>query len=75
VVAQDDGRLSRPVAAGRKMAVQQRGTMVATIIDDVGTVFHNVLTWFQTLTPGGFGLILIPLLILGVVTILVSRKP
>ena len=49
--------------------------MVATIIDDVGTLFHNVLTWFQTLTPGGFGLILIPLVILGVITILVSRKP
>ncbi len=48
--------------------------MLATIIDDVGNVFRNVIHWFQTLTPGGFGLILIPLGILGVITILVSRN-
>jgi len=48
--------------------------MLATIIDDVNTIFHNVLNWFQTLTPGGFGLILIPLMILGTITILVSRN-
>ena len=48
--------------------------MLATIIDDVSNVFHNVLNWFQTLVPGGFGLILIPLIILGTITILVSRN-
>jgi hypothetical protein len=48
--------------------------MLATIIDDVGNVFHNVLNWFQTVLPGGFGLILIPLIILGTITILVSRN-
>ena len=48
--------------------------MLATIIDDVGNIFHNVWSWFQTLTPGGFGLILIPLIILGTITILVSRN-
>jgi hypothetical protein len=50
------------------------GTMLATIIDDVSNIFHNVWNWFQTLTPGGFGLILIPLIILGTITILVSRN-
>ena len=50
------------------------GTMLATIIDDVSNIFHNVWTWFQNLTPGGFGLILIPLIILGTITILVSRN-
>ena len=48
--------------------------MLATIIDDVSNIFHNVWNWFQTLTPGGFGLILIPLIILGTITILVSRN-
>jgi hypothetical protein len=48
--------------------------MLATIFDDINSVFHNVFSWFQTLTPGGFGLILIPLIILGTITILVSRN-
>ena len=42
---------------------------------DVGTAFHDILNWFQTVAPGGFGLILIPLIILGTITILVSRRP
>jgi len=48
--------------------------MLATIIEDVGNVIQNVFIWFQTLLPGGFGLILIPLIVLGVITILVSRN-
>ena len=48
--------------------------MLATIFDDINNVFHNVFNWFQTLVPGGFGLILIPLIILGTITILVSRN-
>jgi hypothetical protein len=48
--------------------------MLATIIDDIGNLIRDVVHWFQILTPGGFGLILIPLGILGVISILVSRK-
>jgi len=48
--------------------------MLATIFDDISNAFHSVFNWFQTLTPGGFGLILIPLIILGTITILVSRN-
>jgi hypothetical protein len=48
--------------------------MLATIFDDVGNLFHSVLNWFQTVAPGGFGLTLIPLIILGTITILVSRR-
>ena len=48
--------------------------MLATIFDDVGNLFQDVLHWFETVAPGGFGLILIPLIILGTITILVSRR-
>ena len=48
--------------------------MLATIFNDVGNLFHNVLHWFETVAPGGLGLILIPLIILGTITILVSRR-
>jgi hypothetical protein len=48
--------------------------MLATIIDDIGNAISGVWHWFQTLLPGGFGLILVPLIILGVITILVSRN-
>lgn len=46
----------------------------AGIIEDVQNALGSVFNWFQNLTPGGFGLILIPLIILGVITILVSRN-
>jgi hypothetical protein len=46
----------------------------ASIIEDVSNAIGDVFHWFQTLTPGGFGLILIPLIILGTITILVSRN-
>jgi hypothetical protein len=48
--------------------------MLATIFDDIGNVINDIFAWFQTVAPGGFGLILIPLGILGVISILVSRK-
>jgi hypothetical protein len=48
--------------------------MLADIVDAIAAGVQNVLHWFQTLTPGGFGLILLPLIILGGITILVSRK-
>ena len=48
--------------------------MLADILNAIWHGIQNVLHWFQTLTPGGFGLILVPLIILGVITILVSRN-
>ena len=49
--------------------------MLSDIINNVANVIHNVVYWFQTVAPGGFGLILLPLIALGLITIYVSRKP
>ena len=43
-------------------------------VDMVVQVLQSIVQFFQTLLPGGFGLILIPLILLGIVSILVSRK-
>ena len=48
--------------------------MLESIIGWIANTMANVFNWFQTVLPGGFGLILIPLIILGVITILVSRN-
>ena len=32
-------------------------------------LLHNVIVWFQTLAPGGFGLLLIPLAALGLISL------
>ncbi|HEY3073489.1 MAG TPA: hypothetical protein VGJ46_11810 [Candidatus Limnocylindrales bacterium] len=37
-------------------------------------ILQQVIHWFQTLAPGGFGLILLPLGALGVVSLLVARN-
>ncbi len=45
--------------------------------DPVGAALHllqGAVDFFQMLAPGGFGLLLIPLIALGIVTIWVSRK-
>ncbi len=45
--------------------------------DPIGTGFnlvYGVFHWFQVLVPGGFGLLLIPLGVLGVITLLVARN-
>jgi hypothetical protein len=45
--------------------------------DPVATAVHilqGIVAFFHTLVPGGFGLILMPLIALGFVSILVSRK-
>jgi hypothetical protein len=44
------------------------------MLDAIVNAIQSVFIWFQTLVPGGFGLILIPLIILGVITVLVSRN-
>ena len=49
--------------------------MLSDIINSVANVIHDVVNWFQTVAPGGFGLILLPLIGLGIITILVSRRP
>ena len=45
--------------------------------DPIGSTvdfLHSVFLWFQTLVPGGFGLLLIPLGILAIISLLVSRR-
>ncbi|MFL5681673.1 MAG: hypothetical protein ACJ77O_00855 [Chloroflexota bacterium] len=48
--------------------------MLGDIVNALADTLHEILRWFQTLAPGGLGLILLPLIGLGVITILVSRK-
>ena len=48
--------------------------MLADIVNAISRTLHDIFHWFQTVAPGGFGLILLPLIALGVITILVSRK-
>jgi hypothetical protein len=43
--------------------------------DPIGTavdLIHNVVHWFQTLVPGGFGVLLIPLGILAVISLWIA---
>ncbi len=40
----------------------------------VSDVIQNIISFFQGLAPGGFGLILLPLGILALITVLVARK-
>ncbi len=45
--------------------------------DPIGTIsgiLSGIFHWFQTIVPGGFGLILIPLAVLGIITLLAARK-
>ena len=45
--------------------------------DPIGTVvnlLHDAFVWFQTLAPGGFGLLIIPLGALALVSLWVSRR-
>lgn len=48
--------------------------MLGDIVNAIANTLHDIFHWFQTVAPGGFGLLLVPLIILGVITILVSRK-
>jgi len=48
--------------------------MLGDIVNGAVNLVHDVFHWFQTLTPGGFGLILLPLIALGLITIWVSRR-
>jgi hypothetical protein len=46
-------------------------------MDPIGTVssfIHSVVAWFQGLAPGGFGLLLVPIGILGALALLAARK-
>ena len=40
----------------------------------VGKVAHDFFQFFQDLVPGGFGLLLLPLAALGIVSLIVARR-
>jgi hypothetical protein len=45
--------------------------------DPIGTavdILHGAFVWFQTVAPGGFGVLLIPLGILAIISLLVARR-
>ena len=48
--------------------------MLSDFINFVASVVHNVVHFFQTLLPGGFGLILVPLIVLGAISIWAARS-
>jgi hypothetical protein len=61
--------------SGRSTLAPSRGDcLIADVINWIATTLQSILHWFQTVAPGGFGLILLPLIALGVITILVSRR-
>jgi hypothetical protein len=43
-------------------------------IGALGDLLSGVIHFFDTVAPGGFGLLLIPLGVLGVISILAARK-
>jgi hypothetical protein len=46
-------------------------------LDPIGAaigLLHSIVAWFQGIAPGGFGLLLIPLGILGGLAILAAMK-
>jgi hypothetical protein len=48
--------------------------MLGDIVNWITSTLTAILHWFQTLTPGGFGLILLPLIALGLISLWVSRR-
>jgi hypothetical protein len=55
------------------------GRVVETVamndpIGALGDILSGIIHWFNTVAPGGFGLILIPLGILGVISLLAARR-
>jgi hypothetical protein len=44
------------------------------VLGTIGDIAHNILVFFHDLVPGGFGLILLPLIALGIVSLLVARR-
>jgi len=43
-------------------------------IGALGDLLSGIIHFFDTVAPGGFGLLLIPLGVLGVISILAARK-
>lgn len=35
---------------------------------------HSVVAWFQGIAPGGFGLLLVPIVVLGLLALLATRR-
>jgi len=48
--------------------------VLGDIVDWLVGVVHGVVHWFDTIAPGGLGLMLVPLIVLGGITIWVARK-
>jgi len=44
------------------------------IFGTIGNILHTVFLFFHDLVPGGFGLILLPLIALGLVSLFVARR-
>jgi hypothetical protein len=44
------------------------------VLGTIGDVAHNTFVFFHDLVPGGFGLLLLPLMALGLVSLLVARR-
>jgi hypothetical protein len=71
----NDSMLGGPPKAGplsTSIAVEE-----AILSDPIGAlvdVLRAIVHFFETVAPGGFGLILIPLIILGVISILAARR-
>lgn len=47
---------------------------MADPIGFVVAIVENVVRWLQELVPGGFGLLLIPLAVLGIISLLAARN-
>jgi hypothetical protein len=44
------------------------------VLGTIGNIAHSIFVFFHDLMPGGFGLLLLPILALGLISILVARR-
>ena len=43
-------------------------------ISTAGNAVHSAVTWLQGLAPGGFGLLILPIAVLGILSLLAARR-
>jgi hypothetical protein len=43
-------------------------------LNTIGSVAHSIFVFFHDLVPGGFGLLLLPLMAFGLVSLIVARR-
>ena len=48
--------------------------MLDDIVNAAVNVIHSIGNFFHDIVPGGFGLILVPLIVLGLITLWAARK-